>query len=187
MLAALFLHLPYVLAALSLHLQPERMQHWRRGRQGGRFCAAADEADFTQVRFPPLLLAFVSWPSNMHFSCTHSIAGNFIGDEGGKAVAAVLPQTKLTSLEYAAAHTVLALMSWPNNMHFFCTHSIASNEIGVEGGKMVAAVLPQTKLTSLKYAAAPTVLAFMSWPSNMHFSYTGPVVSWQCCAELPRT
>ena len=121
MLAALFLHLPYVLAALSLHLQPERMQHWRRGRQGGRFCAAADEADFTQVRFPPLLLAFVSWPSNMHFSCTHSIAGNFIGDEGGKAVAAVLPQTELTSLEYAEAHTVLALMSWPSNMHFFCS------------------------------------------------------------------
>ena len=92
---------------------------------------------------------------DMQFSCTRSIAGNYIGDEGGKAVAAVLPQTKLTSLEYAAAHTVPALMSWPSNMHFSCTRSIAGNSIGAKGGKAVAAVLKDTQITNLK-CAAPT-------------------------------
>ena len=29
-------------------------------------------------------------------------------------------------------------------------------------------MLPQTKLAALKYAAAPALLAFMSWPPDMH-------------------
>ena len=40
----LFLHLPHVLTALSLHLQPQTMLHWRRGRHGGR-CRAQGDAD----------------------------------------------------------------------------------------------------------------------------------------------
>ena len=52
-----------------------------------------------------IALAFLSAPhEHLHFPCTHhSLGGNGIKYEGCMAVAAVLPETKLTSLEYAAA------------------------------------------------------------------------------------
>ena len=75
-----------------------------------KLCESLKSSSLTSLRCRASLLARhdCSSPCNMHFTCTRSIAGNYMGDEGGKALAAVLPQTKLTSLEYAAAHTVLA-------------------------------------------------------------------------------
>ena len=45
-------------------------------------------------------------------------------------------------------------MSAPINiallLHFACAHSVATNKLGVEGGKAFAAVLKDTQLTNLK-------------------------------------
>ena len=46
-------------------------------------------------------------------------------------------------------------------------HSLADNEIGVEGASALAAVLNETKITNLKCAPAPEGLAFLSAPIDM--------------------
>ena len=44
---------------------------------------------------------FLHSPTNLHFSCTHSLRGNAIG-EGSKAIAAMLKESQITILKYAA-------------------------------------------------------------------------------------
>ena len=91
------------------------------------------------------------------FPALGSLYGNGLGSEGGKAVANVLPQTKLTSLKCAFPQlTPLASCSAPHDIfHFSCTrHRFSLNNLKVEGGKAVAEALPKSSLTSLKCAAA---------------------------------
>ena len=40
------------------------------------------------------------------------------------------------------------------------------NDIGDEGASALAAVLKETKISNLEYAAAPKVLAFVSAPAD---------------------
>ena len=97
----------------------------------------------------------------------------YIGVEGGKAFAEALPKSSLTSLECAAAHVLAFCVQRP--MTFLRPHdtfpvlgSLYGNELGSEGGKAVANVLPQTKLTSLKCAFPQlTPLASCSAPLSV--------------------
>jgi len=57
-----------------------------------------------------------------------SLTNNSIGDEGGKSIAAVLPQSKITSL------------------------CLKSNSIEVEGGKAIALVLKDTQMTHFDFS-----------------------------------
>ena len=77
-------------------------------------------------------------------------------------LAEVLPQTKLQTLRCLPAKCSRSLLApsnialflhSPTNLHFSCTRSMGSNKIGVEGGKAIAAVLKETQITNLKYAA----------------------------------
>ena len=52
-----------------------------------------------------------------------------------------------------APSNIALFLHSPGNMHFPCTRSIAYNDIGVEGGKAVAAVLKDTQITNLECAA----------------------------------
>ena len=82
-----------------------------------------------------------------------SLYGNGLGSEGGKAVANVLPQTKLTSLKCAFLQlTPLVSCSAPHDIFHFPPElgSLGFNSLGPEGGTAVADVLPQTQLASLK-------------------------------------
>ena len=45
--------------------------------------------------------------------------------------------------------------------------SLEYNDIGAEGATKLAAILNETKITNLKYAAAPDVFAFVSAPVDM--------------------
>ena len=88
-----------------------------------------------------------------------SLGYNNIGVEGGKALAAVLPQTQITSLECAAACTAQQLLMPINTS--LCLCSLAYNDLTNDGEDMsgvlkLAEGLPQTKITTLKCAAAST-------------------------------
>ena len=45
-------------------------------------------------------------------------------------------------------------------------HSLYNNKIGDQGASALAAVLKETKICNLKYAAAPRVFAFVSTPAD---------------------
>ena len=77
------------------------------GAEGGKAIAAVlKDTQITNLKLasalkPGTVLAFVSAPLNMHFSCTLacSLEQNYIGVEGGSALAAILSQTSITNLK----------------------------------------------------------------------------------------
>ena len=83
-------------------------------------------------------------------------------------LAEVLPQTKIKSLECAAAQ-VFAFVSAPVDTRLLShcpTHiscSLYGNGIGAEGTSALAAILKETQITNLKCAAA-RAFAFVSAP-----------------------
>ena len=55
-------------------------------------------------------------PLTLHFACTRRIGGNYLYAEGGKAIAAVLKDTQITTLQSASTlepRKVLAFVSAP--------------------------------------------------------------------------
>ena len=117
------------------------------------------------MRRPPKCSLFVSAPlDTLHLACTRSVSRNHIGVEGGKAIAAVLKDTQITTLECASAlepRSVLAFMSSPLDiLHFSCTRSMEYNGLMDEGCMAIAAVLPQTQVKELK-CAAPQVCSLL--------------------------
>ena len=83
-------------------------------------------------------------PSLLCLSCTlpflHSLYNNNIGAQGASALAAVLKETKISNLEYAAAPKVLAFVSAPadRKANTFCAHRLDRNKLGPEGGAALA-------------------------------------------------
>ena len=98
-----------------------------------------------------------------------SLAGNYLGVAGCKAVAAVLDKTQITSLKCAkptppSAWTlhglcvyVLAFASAAFDSSHLCAcpllYSLEGTRPGADGWKVVAAVLDKTQITSLKCAS----------------------------------
>ena len=56
----------------------------------------------------------------------HSLYKNYIGDEGASALAAVLKETKISNLEYAATPKVLAFVSAPADRTAILSLSLSS-------------------------------------------------------------
>ena len=94
-----------------------------------------------------------------------SIKDNNLGVEGGKAFAEALPKSSLTNLKCAAAHVLAFCVQRPLNTFtssaptLTLPHSLASNNLTNYGRDMscvikLAEALPQSKLQSLKCAAA---------------------------------
>jgi hypothetical protein len=100
-----------------------------------------------------------------------SLSRNNIGDQGAIALAAVLKETKITSLGCAATRA-FAFMSMPIDTptlspfpNLPLAHSLGGNRIGAEGATALAAILKETQITSLGCAAA-RVFAFVSMPAD---------------------
>ena len=87
-----------------------------------------------------------------------SLGGNYIGDEGASALAAVLKETMISNLKCAAAARVFAFVSAPIDSHAYSLTnpilplacSMAANNIGVEGASALAAILKETQITTLR-------------------------------------
>ena len=111
------------------------------------------------------MFAFVSAPPDMHLPshCSPlSIGNNGIGDKGASALAAVLKKTRISELKCATTPALepalsVRLLSAPADTHLpsHCAptpipRSIEKNRIGAEGASALAAVLKETKITTLR-------------------------------------
>ena len=89
---------------------------------------------------------------------TCSLRGNNIGVEGASALAAILKETMISDLECAAA-LAFAFLSAPIDTPTLTiptpplARSLGYNKIGDEGASALAAILKETKITSLGCAA----------------------------------
>jgi len=119
--------------------------------------------------------AFVSAPIDTRLlpPIPCSLGYNGIGVEGTSALAAVLKETQITSLECAAAPECLLSCQRPLTRPYSLTvsmlplaRSLKANGIEAEGATALAAIFNETKITNLECAAAPEVFAFMSAPTD---------------------
>ena len=116
-----------------------------------------------------------------------SLGVNGIRDEGVTAIAAVLKETKITTLECAAApEEVFARVSAPIDTPTLSPfpiplpRSLWGNGIGAEGVSALGAILNETKITELKCAPVPEVFAFVSAPIDTRLLSPFP-----SCPSLP--
>ena len=95
-----------------------------------------------------------------------SLWDNHIGDEGVTMLAAVLKETKISTLECAPPRQSVCFVSAPVDTLLTrllshrvppppLAYSLAQNEIGDEGASALAAILKETQITKLMCAAAP--------------------------------
>ena len=78
--------------------------------------------------------------------------GTYTAD-GINALCEGLKRSGITSLRCGFAPKCSPSRQRPLTRLDSCARSLENNRIGVEGGEAVAAVLPQTQITNLKYAA----------------------------------
>ena len=111
-------------------------------------------------------MSAVDSPAYIHSLCTArhltyilcSLGCNAIGDEGASALAAILNETMISTLEYAAPPPRLDTLT----RHFHPTprsHRLQGNQVGAEGAAALAHFLNKTNITNLECAAANQVFA----------------------------
>ena len=111
-------------------------------------------------------MSAVDSPAYIHSLCTArhltyilcSLGCNAIGDEGASALAAILNETMISTLEYAAPPPRLDTLAH----HFHPaprSQRLIGNQIGSKGAAALADILNKTNITNLKCATANQVFA----------------------------